>query len=109
MRDTDGVNEKISPEKRALGTWIRAWQLAGNQWPPQSRAIARQIVVMLANQLHELSQGQVSAEEAFLLAREALAPLLAQRFFTGSEQDIAVERIQEAIEYVLENVMQDDD
>ncbi|MEM8857337.1 MAG: hypothetical protein AAGD96_03400 [Chloroflexota bacterium] len=96
------MNEELSAEKRALGTWIRAWQLSGNQWPPESRAIARQIVIMLANQLEELSRGTMSADEAFLLARETLSPLLAQRFYTGSEQDVAVERIQEAIEFALE-------
>ena len=86
-------------DKRALGTWIRAWQLAGNRWPPESRAIAHQIVMMLAHQLEELGQGSLSADEAFLLARETLLPLLAQRFYTGSEQDIAVERIQEAMAF----------
>ena len=85
-----------SIQKRALGTWIRAWQLAGNQWPPESRAIARQIVVMLANQLQEVGASNLSADESFLMAREALSPLLAQRFYTGSEQDIAVSRIEEA-------------
>lgn len=93
-------------EKRALGTWIRAWQLAGNRWPPESRAIAHQIVMMLAHQLEELAEGNMSAElssdEAFLLARETMLPLLAQRFFTGSEQDIALERIQEAMTFVVE-------
>ncbi len=94
-------HENISPENRALGTWIRAWQLAGHQWPPESRAIARQIVVMLANQLDEVARGALSAEEAFLLAREALSTLLAQRFYSGSEQDIAITRIQEAFEYAI--------
>ena len=87
---------RLSLEKRALGTWIRAWQLAGNRWPPESRAIARQIVVMLANQIEEISEGAISAEEAFLLARETLSPLLAQAFYSGSEQDIAIERITDA-------------
>lgn len=86
-------------EKRALGTWIRAWQLAGNRWPPESRAIAHQIVMMLAHQLEELAEGNMSADEVFLLARETMLPLLAQRFYTGSEQDIAVERIQDAMEF----------
>ncbi|MFK7805959.1 MAG: hypothetical protein AB8G95_30295 [Anaerolineae bacterium] len=92
----------LSTDKRALGTWIRAWQLAGNRWPPESRAIAHQIVMMLTHQLEELGQGGLSADEAFLLARETMSPLLAQRFYTGSEQDIAIERIQEAMEFVLE-------
>lgn len=86
-------------KKRALGTWIRAWQLSGNRWPPESRAIAHQIVMMLAHQLEELGKGDLSADEAFLLARETLLPLLAQRFYTGSEQDIAVERIQEVLAF----------
>ena len=96
------MNDEIPHDKRALGTWIRAWQLAGNRWPPESRAIARQIVVMLANQLEEVGEGRLTAEEAFLLARETLSPLLAQRFYTGSEQDIAIERIQEAFNAVME-------
>ena len=93
------TQEQLPLEKRALGTWIRAWQLAGNQWPPESRAIARQIVVMLAHQLEDVGEGNLSAEEAFLLSREALSTLLAQRSYTGSEQDIAIARIQEALEY----------
>ena len=95
-------SERLPIEKRALGTWIRAWQLAGNRWPPESRAIAHQIVMMLAHQLEELGDGSMSADEVFLLARETMLPLLAQRFYTGSEQDIAIERIQEAMEYCLE-------
>ena len=90
----------LPTDKRALGTWIRAWQLAGNRWPPESRAIAHQIVMMLAHQLEELGEGSMSADDAFLLARETMLPLLAQRFYTGSEQDIAIERIQEALEFV---------
>jgi hypothetical protein len=31
-----------------------------------------------------------------------MLPLLAQRFYTGSEQDIAIERIQEALKYASE-------
>ena len=93
-------DENISADKRALGTWIRAWQLAGNRWPPESRAIAHQIVMMLAHQLEELGAERITADEAFLMARETMLPLLAQRFYTGSEQDIAIERIQEIIEYV---------
>ncbi|MFT5196687.1 MAG: hypothetical protein ACI9EW_002827 [Cellvibrionaceae bacterium] len=89
-------------DKRALGTWIRAWQLAGNRWPPESRAIAHQIVMMLAHQLEEVAKGRISADDAFLLARETMLPLLAQRFYTGSEQDIAIERIQEALKYASE-------
>jgi len=97
----DNSND-LTTSKRALGTWIRAWQLAGNRWPPESRAIAHQIVMMLAHQLEELGEGSLSADEAFLLARETMSPLLAQRFYTGSEQDIAIERIQGVMEYVLE-------
>jgi len=91
------MNERLFSEKRALGIWIRAWQLAGGQWPPESRGIAHQIVLMLAHALQEVSCDQLNQEEAFLLARETFLPLMAQKFYSGSEQDIAVERIQQAL------------
>ncbi len=91
------MNERLSTKKRALGIWVRAWQLSGGEWPPSSRGIAHQIVMMLAHQLSELSEKRLSTEEAFLLARETFVPLMAQKFYEGSEQDIAIERIQEAL------------
>ena len=95
-------SDHLPLKKRALGTWIRGWQLAAKRSPPASRAIAHQIVMMLAHQLEELGQGHLSADEAFLLARETLSPLLAQCFFPGSEQDIAVERIQDAMAFAAD-------
>lgn len=91
------MNKRLSSEKRALGIWIRAWQLAGGQWPPESRGIAHQIVMMLAHALQEASNSELSEEEVFVLARETFIPLMAQKFYSGSEQDIAIERIQQAL------------
>jgi hypothetical protein len=89
--------EHIPARKRALGLWVRAWQLAGGRWPPASRAIAHQIVVMVANCLHDAAAGRLSRREALRRARETMAPLTAQRFYPGSEQDVAVNRLTEAI------------
>lgn len=89
--------ERIPAKKRALGLWARCWQLAGGRWPPASRAIAHQIVIMVANCLVDVSDGRLSRAEALHQARETMAPLTAQRFFPGSEQDVAIERLTEAI------------
>lgn len=86
--------DEIPLDKRALGIWIRAWQLAGSRWPPESRGIAHQIVMMLARHILELSEGSLSQAEAVAMARDALSPILAQRFYSGSEQDIVIERIE---------------
>ena len=43
-------------------------------------------------------QKQFTGRWGFLLAREAMSTLLAQRFYTGSEQDVAIARIQDAFE-----------
>lgn len=88
---------RIPAKKRALGLWIRCWQLAGGRWPPASRAITHQIVVMVANALHDASGGRLSRRQALRRARETMAPLTAQRFYPGGEQDVAVERLTEAI------------
>lgn len=76
---------------------MRSWQLAGGRWPPASRAITHQIVVMVANCLHDAAGGRLSRQEALLRARQTMAPLTAQRFYPGSEQDVAIERLTEAI------------
>lgn len=91
-------DEALSLEKRALGIWIRCWQLAGRQWPPESRGIAQQIVMMLANYLYDLGEGRLTRQAAFVLAHETMSPLIGQRFYSGSEQDVAVERIVRALE-----------
>lgn len=82
---------------RALGLWARCWQLAGGVWPPPSRAITHQIVMMLARYLQAASGDRLSWEEALGLARETMAPLTAQRFYPGGEQDVAVDHLAEAI------------
>lgn len=96
--DEGMYDDELSTEKRALGVWVRCWQLAGGRWPPESRAIAQQIVMMLANYLYDLGAGRLTRQAAFVLAHETMAPLIAQRFYSGSEQDIAVERIGEALD-----------
>lgn len=88
---------RLSAEKRALGLWIRAWQLSGNRWPPQSRAILRQIMTMIANALIDASNGELNSAEALQLARETMSPFTAQRIYTGSEQDFVVDAIADAI------------
>ena len=93
---------QLSVEKRALGIWIRCWQLAGGEWPPPSRGIAQQIVMMIANYLHDLGDGRLTQQAAFVLAHETMAPIIAQRFYTGSEQDIVIERLSAAIQEVLD-------
>lgn len=89
--------ERIPAKKRALGLWARSWQLAGGRWPPASRAITHQIVVMVANCLLDAGGGRLSHSEALRRARQTMAPLTAQRFYPGSEQDIAIDRLTEAI------------
>lgn len=88
---------RIPARTRALALWARCWQLAGGQWPPPSRAITRRCIVMVRNYLLDVSNGRLTAEEATERAWEALAPLTAQRFYPGGEQDIAVERLTDAI------------
>lgn len=88
---------RIPARKRALGLWARSWQLAGGEWPPPSRAIAHQIVVMLKNCLLDAADDRLSEEEAMRRAKKTMAPLMGQRFYPGSEQDIAIDRITEAI------------
>jgi hypothetical protein len=88
---------RISAEKRALGLWIRAWQLAGNRWPPQSRAILRQIIEMIANAFVAASDGELSSADAIQFARETMTPFTAQRIYTGSEQDYIVDALTDAI------------
>lgn len=90
-------DKRIPAKKRALGLWARCWQLAGGRWPPASRAIAHQIVVMVANYLLDAADGRLSRAEALRRARETMAPLTAQRFYPGSEQDVAIERLTQAI------------
>lgn len=94
MLDSDA---RIPARLRAMGLWARCWQLAGGVWPPQSRAIAHQIVLMVRNYLVEVSNGRYTHQQAFQRARQALDPLTAQRFYPGSEQDIAVDLLTEAI------------
>jgi hypothetical protein len=92
------MNEsRIPARKMALGLWARCWQLSGGRWPPASRAITHQIIVMVKNCLLDASAGRLSEREAFRRARAAMAPLTAQRFFPGSEQDVAIERLTDAI------------
>lgn len=88
---------RISAEKRALGLWIRSWQLAGNRWPPQSRAILRQIMTMIANAFIDASNGDLSSAEALQFARETMTPFTRQRLYTGSEQDFVVDALRDAI------------
>ncbi|NLF64231.1 MAG: hypothetical protein GX579_06465 [Chloroflexi bacterium] len=88
---------RIPARDRALGLWARCWQLAGGQWPPPSRAITRQCIVMLRNLLLDASEGRLTDEEALERAWETMAPLTAQRFYPGGEQDVAIERLTKAI------------
>lgn len=88
---------RIRARDRALGLWARCWQLAGGQWPPRSRAITRQCIVMLSNLLLDASEGRLTGEEALERAWDTMAPLTAQRFYPGGEQDIAIERLTTAI------------
>jgi hypothetical protein len=88
---------RIPARKMALGLWARCWQLSGGRWPPASRAITHQIVVMVKNCLLDASHGRLTEYEALRRARAAMAPLTAQRFYPGSEQDIAIDRLTEAI------------
>jgi hypothetical protein len=44
-----------------------------------------------------VSEGRLTEEEALERAWETMAPLTAQRFYPGGEQDIAIERLTEAI------------
>ena len=88
---------RISAEKRALGLWIRAWQLSGNRWPPQSRAILAQIMTMMANAFEDAGQGELSSAEAFEYARETMLPFTNHVVLSGSEQDFIVDAIADAI------------
>lgn len=88
---------RIPARKLALGLWARCWQLAGGRWPPESRAITHQIVIMVKNCLLDVSYGALNEEEAMRRAKETMAPLTAQRFYPGGEQDVAIERLTEAI------------
>lgn len=89
--------ERLSAEKRALGLWIRAWQLSGNRWPPKSRAILRQIITMIANAFVDASAGTLTQAEALEIARETMIPFTAQRIYSGSEQDYVVDALRDAI------------
>lgn len=91
------TDPRIPAHTRALALWARCWQLAGGRWPPLSRAITRRCIIMVSNYLLDVSEGQLTEEEALERAWEAMAPLTAQRFYPGGEQDIAVERLAEAI------------
>lgn len=91
------MEQRIPARKRALGLWIRCWQLAGGRWPPESRAITHQIVVMVKNCLLDVSDGRLTEAQAMRRARTAMAPLTAQRFYPGSEQDVAIDRLTDAI------------
>lgn len=88
---------RVSAEKRALGLWIRAWQLSGNRWPPRSRAILRQIMTMIANAFIDASKGELDSAEALQFARETMSPFTSQRIYTGSEQDFVVDALTDAI------------
>lgn len=89
--------QRLSAEKRALGLWIRSWQLAGNRWPPKSRAILQQIITMIANAFLDASNGDLTRLEAMELARETMAPFTAQRIYSGSEQDYVVDALTDVI------------
>jgi hypothetical protein len=52
---------------------------------------------MVKNCLLDAGQGRLTEREALRRARAAMAPLTAQRFYPGSEQDVAIERLAEAI------------
>lgn len=90
-------SHRIPARQRALGLWARCWQLAGGQWPPASRAIAHQIVMMVAGYLYDAARADISRQDAFQMAHEALSDLYSQRFYPGGEQDIAVERLHSLI------------
>jgi hypothetical protein len=87
----------VPARTRALALWARCWQVAGGRWPPPSRALTRQCIVMVRNYLLDVSDGRLTAEEAMERAWETMAPLTAQRFYPGGEQDIAIERLTAAI------------
>jgi hypothetical protein len=52
---------------------------------------------MLRNLLLDASEGRLTDEEALERAWETMAPLTAQRFYPGGEQDVAIERLTKAI------------
>jgi hypothetical protein len=91
------TDPRIPARARALGLWARCWQLAGGRWPPPSRALTRRCIVMVSNYLLDVSEGRLTEEEALERAWETMAPLTAQRFYLGGEQDIAIERLTDAI------------
>ncbi len=91
------MDGRLSAEKRALGLWIRAWQLAGNRWPPKSRAILHQIITMIANAFIDASGGTLDRSEALRFARETMSPFTAQRIYPGSEQDFIVDALTDAL------------
>lgn len=91
------MEERISAEKRALGLSARAWQLAGNRWPPPSRAIAYQIVGMVANALRDASGQSWTVEDSMAVSRELLAPFLAQPLAAPHEQRAFSHAIRDAL------------
>jgi hypothetical protein len=52
---------------------------------------------MVSNYLLDVSEGRLTEKEALERAWETMAPLTAQRFYPGGEQDIAIERLTDAI------------
>ena len=90
-------SERISAQKRALGLWARCWQLSGGEWPPASRAIAHQIVMMVTHCLVDVGNGRISQPDAFSMAHETLSPFLAQKLYSGSEQDFVIDSLRDVI------------
>lgn len=91
------MSDRIPARYRALGVWARCWQLAGGVWPPHSRAIGHQIMVMFRNMLMSASNGRLTHYQATARAQETIGKLTAQKFYPGGEQDIAIDLLTEAI------------
>ncbi|MDX1615036.1 MAG: hypothetical protein R3300_12055 [Candidatus Promineifilaceae bacterium] len=99
LTDMMEQQDRIPAHKRALALWLRCWQLAGGRWPPTSRAIAQQIVLMVRNALLDSAAGRLSEQDANIMARETMASLTAQSF-TGDDDHQAV--VEELTDVLLE-------
>lgn len=89
--------QEIPVRARALGLWARCWQLAGGRWPPSSRGVTHQIVMMVMRFLQEASYGRLTDEEALWLARETISRLTQRPLDQESDQAWAVDQLVDAI------------